>query len=158
MASKQAMNSALFSALVVVVLASAVNGQLNPCQAPAPTPTGTPAPAPAPVVTPTPAPTPVPTPSPAPTPSPTVAPVNPPSPTPPPKCPLALINLNACISVGLGNPLLNQACCSQLSSLPSDTAAVCLCEAIKVNALVNLKVKIPDILKVCGKVSAVVCV
>uniref|UniRef100_A0A0D3FGA3 Bifunctional inhibitor/plant lipid transfer protein/seed storage helical domain-containing protein n=1 Tax=Oryza barthii TaxID=65489 RepID=A0A0D3FGA3_9ORYZ len=60
--------------------------------------------------------------------------------------------------VGLGNPLLNQACCSQLSSLPSDTAAVCLCEAIKVNALVNLKVKIPDILKVCGKVSAVVCV
>uniref|UniRef100_A0A0E0CY58 Hydrophobic seed protein domain-containing protein n=1 Tax=Oryza meridionalis TaxID=40149 RepID=A0A0E0CY58_9ORYZ len=54
--------------------------------------------------------------------------------------------------------LLNQQCCSQLSSLPSDTAAFCLCEAIKVKALVNMKVNVPNILKACGKVSAVTCV
>jgi hypothetical protein len=63
-----------------------------------------------------------------------------------------------CLNVALGNQLLNQQCCSQLSSLPSDTAAFCLCEAIKVKALVNLKVNVPNILKACGKVSAVTCV
>ncbi|BAH92079.1 Os03g0250801 [Oryza sativa Japonica Group] len=147
MASKRAMNSALFFASVILVLASAVNGGLvlhghSPCLATAPTPTETPAPAPALVVPPTPAPTPVPTPSPA----------------PPPKCPLPLADLGVCLNVALGNQLLNQQCCSQLSSLPSDTAAFCLCEAIKVKALVNLKVNVPNILKACGKVSAVTCV
>uniref|UniRef100_A0A0E0LM73 Hydrophobic seed protein domain-containing protein n=1 Tax=Oryza punctata TaxID=4537 RepID=A0A0E0LM73_ORYPU len=88
--------------------------------------------------------------------------VNPPKPKPLPKCPRLLTNLGGCISLGIGNSLMKYPCCSQLSNLQYNTAAACLCDAMKIDLRINLdiNVMIDKILKLCGKVgeSTVLCV
>uniref|UniRef100_A0A0E0JHZ5 Hydrophobic seed protein domain-containing protein n=1 Tax=Oryza punctata TaxID=4537 RepID=A0A0E0JHZ5_ORYPU len=151
MAAKQARNPAhpaLFFLIILLILVSA-KGHRSHNPHPAPTEPPTPAPAPQPMSSSPPSATPA------------------PAPTSLPKCPLVLADLSACVTLGLGNNPLSpakQKCCPQISMLGGNTAATCLCDAMKADVRVGVNISIPPIialiLDICGKVttSADVCI
>uniref|UniRef100_A0A0D9V0F3 Bifunctional inhibitor/plant lipid transfer protein/seed storage helical domain-containing protein n=1 Tax=Leersia perrieri TaxID=77586 RepID=A0A0D9V0F3_9ORYZ len=148
MATKQARNHALFFSTILLILVSVKgnrlpNTHLAPIESPTPTPAPQPSSSPPPTVTPAPAPTSL------------------------PKCPLVLADLNACVTLGLGNNLISpdmQKCCPQVSKLGRSTAATCLCEAMKADIRVGVNISISSIiaqiLNLCGQATteAVVCI
>ncbi|KAL5210763.1 hypothetical protein ABZP36_006386 [Zizania latifolia] len=104
-----------------------------------------------PVVPPTSSPSPVVPPTSSPPPA--VPPTPSSTPLPPPKaqCPLNIVDLRVCATLGLsltlGNgrlPVIGEGCCPRIAGLSGNNASTCLCDVLKVDARVGLNVNLID--------------
>ncbi|KAG8096761.1 hypothetical protein GUJ93_ZPchr0013g36006 [Zizania palustris] len=146
---------------------------------PTPTPVSLPPPSSPPVVPPTPSspptmpPTPPSPPVMPPTPSspPTITPSSSPAPPPRAQCPVNIVELRGCVTLGisltLGNglvPIAGEGCCPRIAGLSGNNASTCLCNVLQVNAGIGLKVNLTKmidvILRHCNHIvvrSSIIC-
>ncbi|KAL5210360.1 hypothetical protein ABZP36_005983 [Zizania latifolia] len=86
-------------------------------------------------------------------PTPSSPPAITPSPSPPPKaqCPLNIVDLRVCATLGLSLrlnngllPVVGEGCCPRIAGLSGNNASTCLCDVLKVDARVGLNVNLID--------------